>query len=67
MDDIYINKNRTELWKTDALKSVDFYNEWFLKFAPKAFCEARNGLIDKVRQVMRETDYFSQITVDSMK
>lgn len=62
-----INKNRTELWKTDALKSVDYYNEWFMSFAPKAFCDARRGLIDKVQQVMQETAYLSQITVENIK
>lgn len=67
MESIYINKNRTELWKADALKSVDFYNEWFMKFAPKAFCVARNGLINKVQQAMRETDYLSQITVNCIR
>ena len=63
----FINKNKTELWKKDTLESVDFYNKWFLKFAPKAFFNARNGLIEKVRQVMRETDNLSCITVEAIK
>ena len=29
------------LWKADIAKSVDMYNDWFMKFAPKAFRETR--------------------------
>lgn len=67
MAQLYINRNRTELWKKDALDSVDFYNDWFLHFAPKAFCEARGGLIEKVRQVMCGTGYLANITVEAVK
>jgi len=36
-----INKDKPELWKSDISKSVDFYNSWFMEFAPKAFREIR--------------------------
>lgn len=36
-----VNLDKPQNWKTDIAKSVDMYNDWFLKFAPKAFRETR--------------------------
>lgn len=36
-----VNNNKITQWKSDVKKSVDFYNEWFMNFAPKAFRETR--------------------------
>ena len=36
-----INWNRPELWKADVQKSVLFYNDWFLNFAPATYINAR--------------------------
>jgi hypothetical protein len=32
-----VNRDKTGLWKADIAQSVDLYNDWFMKFAPKAF------------------------------
>ena len=29
-----INADTTHLWKADVAQSIDFYNDWFLRFAP---------------------------------
>jgi len=29
-----INRNNVDGWKSDIEQSVDFYNQWFLRFAP---------------------------------
>lgn len=57
-----INNNRIELWKADTMASVDYYNKWFMEFAPKAFREARLGIIQKVKDTIKLTQYFRQIT-----
>jgi hypothetical protein len=31
-----VNRDKPGRWKTDVAASVDMYNEWFMKFAPKA-------------------------------
>jgi hypothetical protein len=30
-----INADKVHLWKADVIQSVDFYNAWFMRFAPK--------------------------------
>ena len=39
-----INRDKVDTWNRDIEKSVDFYNEWFLAFAPTTFREAHMGL-----------------------
>jgi hypothetical protein len=36
-----VNSDKPHLWKPDIAKSVDMDNDWFMKFAPKAFRETR--------------------------
>jgi XamI restriction endonuclease len=36
-----INADKPQKWKEDTQASVDQFNEWFMKFAPQAFREAR--------------------------
>lgn len=36
-----VNLDKPHLWKADVGLSVDMYNAWFLKFAPKAFRDTR--------------------------
>ena len=36
-----VNRAKVDLWKADVARSVDFYNEWFMVFAPNAFRETR--------------------------
>lgn len=50
-----VNNNRPERWKEDIRRSIDFYNGWFLKFAPKTFREERGSAIEKVHDVINLT------------
>lgn len=59
-----INSNKTEIWKEDTMKSVDYYNHWFMSFAPQAFREARNGVIAKVKNAMTISHGFRDISAD---
>ncbi len=49
------NLNRPELWKADIERSVDFYNAWFMRFAPKAFRESRDEATEQVKEALRLT------------
>lgn len=60
------NIRRTELWKSDSWASVEFYNKWFIEYAPKAFREARNGVLTKVITTFKETSDLSQITTEAV-
>lgn len=62
-----VNNNRTDLWKQDVLRSVDFYNDWFLNFAPQAYREARNRAIDKVDSALIQTANFCRITDEILR
>jgi XamI restriction endonuclease len=47
-----VNRDKVDLWKADVARSVDFYNEWFMVFAPNAFRETR---IETFRETRIET------------
>ncbi|MHB8843194.1 MAG: XamI family restriction endonuclease [Nitrospirota bacterium] len=36
-----MNSDKTHLWKSDVAQSIDFYNNWFLRFAPVAYRKQR--------------------------
>ena len=62
-----INKNNSEQWKNDVQKSVIFYNDWFLKFAPSTYVNARQDAIHKVENAFQKTDCFNNISIDVLK
>ena len=62
-----INKNKTELWKADVQKSVLFYNNWFLNFAPETYIAARKEAIDKVEKAFEKTECFNSLSIDMLK
>jgi hypothetical protein len=43
-----INADKPQNWKEDIVQSVDFYNKWFMEFAPVTY---RNQRIEVTRQV----------------
>lgn len=45
-----INADKPHLWKADTRASVDQFNQWFMKFAPKAYRETRKKTIQSVEQ-----------------
>lgn len=62
-----INNDKTQKWKNDVIQSVDFYNDWFLNFAPQAYRNARHAAIDKVDSTLISTDNLSNITIETLK
>ena len=50
-----VNLDKPHLWKEDIAKSVDMYNDWFLKFAPKAFRETRIQTTKDVEATLKAT------------
>lgn len=57
-----INNDRPDRWNLDIAKSVDMYNEWFVKFAPKAYRETRAKATECVMQMMRRTANLADIS-----
>jgi len=50
-----VNLDKPHLWKVDIARSVDMYNEWFMKFAPTAFRETRIRTTEDVKQTLKAT------------
>ena len=56
-----VNLNKPEIWKDDIAKSVDMYNDWFMKFAPKAFRETRIKTTKDVEDALHSTGNLTNI------
>ena len=56
-----------DLWKADIAQSVDFYNEWFMRFAPVAFRETRIETTKQVEQALRSTVNLTDIRPETLE
>lgn len=62
-----INRNRPDLWKADIARSVDFYNEWFMRFAPVSFRETRVETTKQVEEALRWTANLTDIRPETLE
>ena len=62
-----INKKNVDQWKTDVQKSVLYYNEWFLKYAPSTYIKSRQEAIAKVETIFQKTDCLNMLSVNMLK
>jgi hypothetical protein len=51
-----VNLDKPHLWKQDTQASVDHYNRWFMRFAPKAFRDTRIKVTKKVAQAILDSN-----------
>lgn len=56
-----VNRDKPDRWKADVALSVDMYNEWFLKFAPKAFRDTRVQTTKDVEKSLKITRHLRDI------
>lgn len=56
-----VNRDKPNRWKGDIAQSVDMYNEWFMRFAPKAFRETRIQTTKDVEAALYSTDNLTNI------
>jgi hypothetical protein len=57
-----VNSNKPDRWKADINQSVDFYNDWFMKFAPKAYRETRLESTKQVQLALKRTGNLANVT-----
>ena len=57
-----VNADKPHLWKPDIALSVDFYNSWFMQFAPKAYRDTRIATTQQVESALAETVNLTNIT-----
>jgi hypothetical protein len=56
-----LNADKVAMWKSDIEKSVELYNRWFIKFAPRTFRESRANSINLVKDVFDLTHNLGKI------
>lgn len=62
-----VNRDKVDLWKADVATSVDFYNEWFMAFAPGAFRETRIATTEQVASALVLTENLTNITPETLR
>ena len=62
-----INSDKPHLWKQDIAASVDQFNKWFMKFAPKAYRDTRVQTTKDVERTLGITNDFAALTADVLK
>jgi hypothetical protein len=62
-----INADKPTLWKQDIATSVDFYNKWFMKFAPVTYREQRLEVTKHVEDALQKSSDLSQITTEILQ
>ena len=56
-----INRDKPDRWKEDIALSVDYYNNWFIGFAPKTYRKLRDESIGHVKRVFSLIDNYRAI------
>jgi hypothetical protein len=59
-----VNLDTPYRWKEDTQASVDHYNKWFMKFAPKAFRETRIQVTKSVEQAILDSNDMRDLSPD---
>jgi len=62
-----INSHRPSRWKRDIAESVDFFNEWFMEFAPDAYRRTRVETVGTVMEAIRHTSDMRTISPDVLR
>lgn len=57
-----VNADKPHLWKVDIAQSVDFYNDWFIRFAPEAYRNTRIATTRQVESALKRTNNLMNIT-----
>ena len=58
-----VNRDKPDRWKADIARSVDMYNDWFLRFAPNAYRESRIETTRDVDAALAATDNLTDLNV----
>ena len=62
-----VNRDKVDIWKADVARSVDFYNDWFMTFAPQAFRETRIATTKQVEKALQWTENLTNIRPETLQ
>lgn len=57
-----VNMDNPRQWEEDISRSVAFYNEWFLNFAPRVYRETRRRTTEEVKSALKWTRDLTDIS-----
>lgn len=57
-----INLDKPHLWKADVNRSIDYYNDWFLRYAPGTYQDQRLARIDQVIDAFEKTSHLRNLS-----
>jgi hypothetical protein len=61
-----VNLDKPQHWKEDIALSVDLYNKWFLKFAPRTYREERGKATKDVEAMLGRTNRLRSLTPNEL-
>jgi hypothetical protein len=64
---VAINADKPHLWRADVEASVDLYNNWFIRFAPKTFRDKRAEVTKDVEAGLHRTRDLLEISPAILK
>ncbi|MGA2309203.1 MAG: XamI family restriction endonuclease [Candidatus Bathyarchaeia archaeon] len=62
-----VNSDKPSRWKVDISRSVDFYNDWFMKFAPKAYRDTRSESTKQVQEALDRSSNLTNVTSGALR
>lgn len=62
-----VNADKPHLWKADIARSVDFYNDWFMTFAPQAYGDTRVVATKDVEEAFLQTQNLTSLTPQTFR
>jgi len=64
---VAVNLDKPQRWKQDIVASVDLYNEWFLRFAPKTYRGERKKSTKHVEAMLQRTNYLRNLSAKELR
>ena len=62
-----INLDKPHLWKADSLQSIDFYNDWFLRFAPATYRNQRKSTTQDVVEALKLSNNLKNLSPEILR
>lgn len=62
-----VNRDKVDRWKEDTRRSVDYYNLWFMRFAPEAYRTQRVKATEQVESALLRTAGLKDIAASVLK
>ncbi len=62
-----VNADKPHLWKNDVAASIDFYNNWFMRSAPKTYREVRKETSEHVQETIQLTKNITLLNPETLQ